>query len=186
MTSDNEIMKGKHVLITGATAGIGRAAAADLARKGARVLGISRNPDKCLRIADEIRSETGNPEVHYFCADLSSLAHVRQVAADALVHLPKIDILINKTDCLSSDKVRHVHTTLLDFRAILEQVMVVGFAGVVPMRIRIDTTGMVTEEKIKTTGIGLRCMRRTEVPLSNNRCSVTSLPRQIGNCFLGG
>ncbi len=93
-------MKGKNVLITGATGGIGRAAAEELARMGARVLGISRNPDKCSRVADEIQQVTGNKDVHYLCANLSSMAHVRQVAKDATAHFPQIHVLINNVGAI--------------------------------------------------------------------------------------
>ena len=88
-------MKGKTIIITGATAGIGLAAAEELAGMGARVIGISRDPDKCARVSGELRVATGNGEIGFFCADLSSQAEIRRVAHDLLAQFPRIDVLIN-------------------------------------------------------------------------------------------
>jgi NAD(P)-dependent dehydrogenase (short-subunit alcohol dehydrogenase family) len=96
----SEEMEGKNILITGATAGIGLAAVEALAGKGAKVLGISRDPEKCLLVAEKVRQKTGNPDVFYLSANLASLAQVRQAAEDVLSRLPKIDILINNVGAI--------------------------------------------------------------------------------------
>jgi NAD(P)-dependent dehydrogenase (short-subunit alcohol dehydrogenase family) len=88
-------MEDKTIIITGATAGIGLAAAEALAAQGARVIGISRDPDKCARVAGELRRKTGNGEIGFFCADLSSLEDTRRVAEELLARFPRIDVLIN-------------------------------------------------------------------------------------------
>ena len=93
-------MTGKNVLITGATAGIGRAAAEELARQGAHILGVSRNPDKCNKTADEIRAATGNPHIQFMSANLSSMTHVAQTARAASAHFPKIDVLVNNVGAI--------------------------------------------------------------------------------------
>ncbi len=67
-------MKGKHVLISGGTSGIGRATALALARQGAVVTIIGRNEHKSRETVDAIRAQTGNPQVAYLLADLSSTA----------------------------------------------------------------------------------------------------------------
>lgn len=93
-------LQGKNILITGATAGIGRAAAEELARMGASILGVSRSPDKCARIAGEIRETAGNENVVYLCANLALMDHVRQTAADARNHFDHIDVLINNVGAI--------------------------------------------------------------------------------------
>jgi short-subunit dehydrogenase len=65
-------MKNKIMMITGATAGIGAVAALELARLGATVVGVGRNPNKCIATAARIQKETSNSRIEYLVADLSS------------------------------------------------------------------------------------------------------------------
>lgn len=67
-------IKGKTVLITGATNGIGKVAAQELARKGAQVVIVGRNPTKTRQAVQQIKQNSGNPTVVGLVADLSSLA----------------------------------------------------------------------------------------------------------------
>jgi NAD(P)-dependent dehydrogenase (short-subunit alcohol dehydrogenase family) len=88
-------MRGKLCLITGATSGIGNAAATALAAQGAEVVIIGRNPQKTVDIVQQIKSETGNPSVNYFLADFSDLEQVRSLAADFKKHYSRLDVLLN-------------------------------------------------------------------------------------------
>ena len=74
-------MKDKICLVTGATAGIGEVTAQELARKGAIVVGVGRNPAKCEATQKRIQAETGNPNVEFLIADLSSQAQSRAIAS---------------------------------------------------------------------------------------------------------
>lgn len=93
-------LKGKTIVITGATAGIGRATAEALAARGARVVGISRDPEKCARVASEIRATTGNRHMSFLVADLARMQEVRQVCEDLLNQLPRIDVLVNNVGAI--------------------------------------------------------------------------------------
>ncbi len=93
-------MKDKIVVVTGATAGIGRVAARELAAKGAQVWVISRNAEKCASVAAEIRQKTGNSAVMHLAADLSSQAQVRRAAAQLRETLPRIDVLLNNAGAI--------------------------------------------------------------------------------------
>lgn len=93
-------MQGKTILITGATAGIGEVAALELARLGATIVGVGRNPAKCATVAERIRRETGNPKVDFLVADLSVQAQVRRVAADFRQRYDRLDVLINNAGAL--------------------------------------------------------------------------------------
>lgn len=86
---------GKQVLVTGATDGIGLAMARELARLGARVLIVSRNPEKCARIAAALRRETGNQAVDALAADLSVQAEVRALAEQVVSRQEQLHVLIN-------------------------------------------------------------------------------------------
>ena len=86
---------GKSVLITGATSGIGQAAAIELVRRGAALSVLGRSPAKLEALAAEIAEKAGGASIATFVADLSDLARVRAVAGEILAALPRIDVLIN-------------------------------------------------------------------------------------------
>jgi NAD(P)-dependent dehydrogenase (short-subunit alcohol dehydrogenase family) len=83
------------ILVTGATDGLGRRVASDLAANGGVVLLHGRNPDKGKAVREEIREATGNCQVYYYNADLASIAEVRRLAAAISRDNPYLDILIN-------------------------------------------------------------------------------------------
>jgi NAD(P)-dependent dehydrogenase (short-subunit alcohol dehydrogenase family) len=97
-------IKGKTVLITGATNGIGLAAARELARQGAKVTIVGRTPEKCASVTDSIGTETGGA-VDYLCADLSTIAGVMQVAADFKQRHTTLNVLVNNAGALFSRRV---------------------------------------------------------------------------------
>lgn len=68
------------ILITGATDGLGLRVATDLAGKGVTLLLHGRDPDKGRKVLAGIREATGNDRLHYFNADLASLAEVDRLA----------------------------------------------------------------------------------------------------------
>lgn len=86
-------MKGRTVLVTGSTDGIGKRTAHDLAAIGATVLLHGRNASKGAAAAEEIARSTGTDRPRYINADLSSLSEVRRMAAE--LQDVDIDVLIN-------------------------------------------------------------------------------------------
>jgi retinol dehydrogenase-12 len=88
-------MQDKVCIITGATAGIGRSTALELARQGAELGLVCRNPQKAQETRAFIEAATGNRRVEVFIADLESQADIRRVAEELLRRYPKIHVLIN-------------------------------------------------------------------------------------------
>ncbi len=96
-------MKGKTVVITGGNAGIGKATAIELAKKGAEIVITSRSEDKAKAAVTEIKSASENDSIKYVLVDLSSQESVRKAAEELKVKFPKIDVLINNAGCYVSD-----------------------------------------------------------------------------------
>jgi NAD(P)-dependent dehydrogenase (short-subunit alcohol dehydrogenase family) len=91
---------GKRVVLTGATNGIGLAAAIELARRGANLTLVARNPS---RAADAVRqsnavSTGGAPDV--MLADLASQSSTRQLAGELLGRYPRIQVLVNNAGAI--------------------------------------------------------------------------------------
>jgi NAD(P)-dependent dehydrogenase (short-subunit alcohol dehydrogenase family) len=97
-------MQGKRCLVTGATQGIGRAAALALARRGASVVIVGRDPKRTPETAEELRQESGNPHVEAFVADLSLMAEVRRVAREYASRYPRLDALINNAGAVFAQR----------------------------------------------------------------------------------
>ena len=87
-------MAGKTVLVTGGTAGIGRATALGLATMGAHLAITGRDRERTEDAAREIRA-VGGGQVDVFVADLSSQTEVRRLAVEVLQTYPRIDVLVN-------------------------------------------------------------------------------------------
>lgn len=91
---------GRHALVTGATSGVGQAAATALAALGARVTLVARDERKAAAAARDIHQQTGNPEVTTQLCDLSLTADVHKLADRLLDAGEPIDILVNNAGAL--------------------------------------------------------------------------------------
>jgi NAD(P)-dependent dehydrogenase (short-subunit alcohol dehydrogenase family) len=83
------------VLVTGATDGLGRRVAEQLAAAGATVLLHGRDPARGERALDEIRRATGNSRLRYYNADFASLDEVRRLVEGVEAGEERLDVLIN-------------------------------------------------------------------------------------------
>jgi len=95
MTSNPAGLSGRTFLVTGANTGIGRATAADLARRGGRVFVACRSAEKGRAAAAQITAATGNDAVLFLPLDLADLASVRSCAAEFLARGEPLHVLIN-------------------------------------------------------------------------------------------
>jgi NAD(P)-dependent dehydrogenase (short-subunit alcohol dehydrogenase family) len=85
----------RNIAITGATDGMGKEAAKELARQGVQLLLIGRNPERCEAVKAECIAESGNQQVDYVVADLSTVGEVRRAAAEIQRRLDRVDTLVN-------------------------------------------------------------------------------------------
>jgi NAD(P)-dependent dehydrogenase (short-subunit alcohol dehydrogenase family) len=88
-------LSGRTCLVTGASAGIGKAAAAELARLGARVVMAVRDPEKGERARREIMALTGRRELELLVVDLASQASIHAFAEEAAREYRALDVLVN-------------------------------------------------------------------------------------------
>src|SRR5712691_2834249 len=82
-------------LITGATEGIGKVTALELAKKSFTIVVAARNASKAEALKKEIEISTGNSSCDYIVADLVSLHQVRQLAETFRCRYETLDVLIN-------------------------------------------------------------------------------------------
>jgi NAD(P)-dependent dehydrogenase (short-subunit alcohol dehydrogenase family) len=90
----------RHMLLTGATSGIGKAAARQLATLGARLTLVARDEDKAAALVAELQEQTGNRRIGYEIADLSLMADVHALCDRLLAAGEPLDALINNAGAL--------------------------------------------------------------------------------------
>ncbi len=83
------------IVITGATDGLGKAVAMQLARTGATLLLHGRDEARGERTLEEIRAQTGNTRLRWYRADFSQLSQVRALAERLAREQERIDVLVN-------------------------------------------------------------------------------------------
>lgn len=87
-------LAGRHILVTGATGGIGFETARGLARRGAQVVIVGRDPQRTARVAAEVGA------AGTVLADLSELAQVERAAAEYRERFGQLDVLVNNAGAL--------------------------------------------------------------------------------------
>jgi NAD(P)-dependent dehydrogenase (short-subunit alcohol dehydrogenase family) len=93
-------MRNRVCLVTGATNGIGYETALGLARRGARVAIVGRDPEKTQASAERIRAAVPGAVVDPHVADLSAQAEIRRLAASLRATYPRLDVLVNNAGAI--------------------------------------------------------------------------------------
>jgi NAD(P)-dependent dehydrogenase (short-subunit alcohol dehydrogenase family) len=99
--ANDQPMKGRICLVTGATSGIGKITARELAGMGATVIVVGRNETKTRAVLDEIRQATGNTDLDLVLADLSVQQQVRDLAQAVLDRYPGLHVLVNNAGAIN-------------------------------------------------------------------------------------
>lgn len=96
-------LNGKHVVITGATAGIGRSSALTLGQLGADLTLLNRNPEKAEALAEDVVA-AGGSEPTLITMDMAELASVREAASQTLALGKPIAVLLNNAGIVNTER----------------------------------------------------------------------------------
>lgn len=88
-------LRGKVALVTGATNGIGKVTARELAKMGAATVIIGRSAEKVQQTRDEIRQAAGHAQIEGIVADLSLMSQTRAAADEFRQSYDRLDVLVN-------------------------------------------------------------------------------------------
>jgi len=83
---------------------MGKVVALELAKKGATVVIIGRDPVRTQATVKEMRAQSGNSAVDGLVADLSSMAEVRRLAEEFRKRYPRLDVLINNAGAIFAQR----------------------------------------------------------------------------------
>src|SRR5690606_34631989 len=89
------LLKGKTVVVTGASQGLGKAIATEFASEGANVYISSRNEEKLQAAVKEIREKTGNKEVNYAVCDMKNDDQIQSLVQKVVEKYGGVDVLVN-------------------------------------------------------------------------------------------
>ncbi len=120
-------LAGRHVIITGASSGIGRASAVAVAARGATVFTLARNADALDDLVTEIRADGG--QAYAFTCDVTDSASVDHTVKDILGQFGHVDYLVNNAGRSIRRSVDASTDRLHDY----ERVMAVNYFGAVRM-----------------------------------------------------
>ena len=159
---DSELpeLHGSTAIITGATSGIGLAAAKRIAGLGARVALVGRNEQKLDTAVDEVAAGSDNGAVGYL-ADLSSLDEIRRLAAELLAGEERIDVLVNNASVLAPERTTSVDgfelalaTNLLG-TFLLTNLLIPRMVRSAPARIVTVSSGGMYTERLDIAGLDM-------------------------------
>ncbi|MCR1833314.1 SDR family oxidoreductase [Oceanobacillus caeni] len=88
-------LKGKSVIVTAASKGLGKASALEFAKEGAHVLISSRSKDELKSTVEEIKRESGNDHVAYIVCDMKKADDIERLVEKAISWNGTVDVLVN-------------------------------------------------------------------------------------------
>ena len=97
-------MEGRTVLVTGATSGLGLAAAGELSSLGARVLLLARSAERADLARAQIAAASGNDDIGIHLCDLSSIASARHAAETIAAEERRLDVLVNNAGAMVGER----------------------------------------------------------------------------------
>jgi NAD(P)-dependent dehydrogenase (short-subunit alcohol dehydrogenase family) len=104
VNGNSQPLRGKTCLVTGASTGIGKATAGQLACLGAKVIMVCRTRERGERALLELQLALGSGKLYLLVADLSSQREVRRLAEEVRKNFPALHVLINNAGLFSASR----------------------------------------------------------------------------------
>jgi len=101
---DEYNLAGRVIVLTGATSGLGRAAATQLAQCDATLVLVGRHADRNDETVAEIMESSGNRAITQVAADMGDYEQVRELASRVLAEHDRLDVLIHNAGALTADR----------------------------------------------------------------------------------
>ena len=101
---DDYDLTGRVIVLTGATSGLGKAAATQLAHCGASLVLVGRTDERNRTVVEEMIETTGNPSIAQVAADMGDLSQVRNLADRILTDHDRLDVLIHNAGALTAER----------------------------------------------------------------------------------
>lgn len=98
-------MSKKQIIVTGATSGIGRETALQLANKGHDISIIARNETKCKVVIEELKAINPTGVFNYYIADFTNLSSVQNTAKQIANEVDHIDVLVNNAGAVYNKRI---------------------------------------------------------------------------------
>ena len=98
-------MQEKVVIVTGASSGIGRAAALLFAENGWQVVGVGRSERELAALRDEAQSKSGNVKIHL--ADICNTSQVERLVSETAENFNQIDVLVNSAGIIQNGTIEN-------------------------------------------------------------------------------
>ncbi|MHA7965303.1 SDR family NAD(P)-dependent oxidoreductase [Paenibacillus sp. CAU 1782] len=170
----------KRAIITGGSKGIGFATALLLAREGAQVAIVARNPEHLREAAARIESETGQLPLA-IAADVSKEADVRRAVAEAVQHMGGLDILVNNAGTSAAKPFTEVDSEAWDADLDLKLYGAIHFSREALPHMRKAGGGAI----VNVTSVGGKTPAASSLPTSVSRAAGLALTKAMSKDLAG-
>ena len=176
-----DTVKGRNVMITGASSGIGEAVALEIGEAGGTVLLVARTEAKLTAVADEV--EEGGGIAHVLPCDLSDPEDVDRMAAEVLERHRHVDVLINNAGKSIRRSVNQSYDRFHDY----ERTMQLNYFG--PVKLILDLLPVMRERSsghiVNVSTMGLQINTPRFAAYLASKAALDAFSRSIGPEIIG-
>jgi short-subunit dehydrogenase len=177
----HDAVKGRTVLITGASSGIGAAVAVELGKAGGKILLVARTQEKLEAVADQAREHGGTAFVH--TCDLSDSDDVDRMAKEVLAQHGHVDVLINNAGKSIRRSVNRSYDRFHDY----QRTMALNYFA--PVKLLLDLLPVMRERGfghiINISTIGLQINTPRFAAYLASKAALDAFSRSIGPEIVG-